>query len=207
MSDAVTFWEDFYGGSEQIWTGRANPVLVEVATPLTPGRALDLGCGEGGDAVWLAGRDWHVTAVDISATALRRVVEHATAAGVADRVTVRPHDLGATFPDGLFDLVSAQFLQAPAEVRLDRDAVLRRATDAVAPGGLLLVVEHGAMPPWGEQHHAAHAFPTPEQTLAALALEPGAWDLERSGAFEREASGPHGQHGVLVDNVIAARRR
>ncbi|MGL5850276.1 MAG: SAM-dependent methyltransferase, partial [Phycicoccus sp.] len=85
MSDAATFWEDFYSGSEQIWTGRANPVLVDVATPLTPGQALDLGCGEGGDAVWLAGRDWHVTAVDISATALRRVVEHATAAGVADR--------------------------------------------------------------------------------------------------------------------------
>ncbi|MGL4178722.1 MAG: SAM-dependent methyltransferase [Dermatophilaceae bacterium] len=207
VSTAVTFWEDFYAGREQVWTGRANPVLVEVVTPLAPGRALDLGCGEGGDAVWLAEQGWHVTAVDISPVALRRVIDHARAAGVADQITVRRHELGVTFPEGQYDLVSAQFLQAPAEVRLDRDAVLRRATGAVAPGGLLLVVEHGAMPPWAGEHHAAHDFPTPQQTLAALALPADAWDLERSGAFEREASGPDGQRGMLVDNVIAARRR
>ncbi|MGL5929303.1 MAG: hypothetical protein ACRCY8_10225 [Dermatophilaceae bacterium] len=63
------------------------------------------------------------------------------------------------------------------------------------------------MPPWAGEHHAAHDFLTPQQTLAALALPADAWDLERSGAFECEASRPDGQRGMLVDNVIAARRR
>jgi SAM-dependent methyltransferase len=203
VTAAEAFWEDRYRGQGRVWSGRANPVLVDVVTPLLPGRALDLGCGEGGDAVWLAQRGWHVTAVDISTTALRRTVEHATEAGVADRVGVARHELGATFPDGEFDLVSAQFLQSPVE--LARDAVLRRATAAVAPGGLLLVVEHGAVPPWGEGHHH-HVFPTPDETLAALDLAPGAWEVERLGSPERVATGPGGQHGVLVDNVVAVRR-
>ena len=207
MTAAAEFWEDRYRTQERIWSGRANAVLVEVVTPLAPGRALDLGCGEGGDAVWLAERGWHVTAVDISATALDRTVEHATAAGVADRVAVQRHELGTSFPEGEFDLVSAQFLQSPVE--LARDAVLRRAAQAVAPGGLLLVVEHGAMPPWGEpgEGHRHVEFPTVQETLAVLALPPDAWEVERAHAPERVATGPHGHRGVLVDNVVAARRR
>jgi chemotaxis protein methyltransferase CheR len=204
VSVAEEFWEDRYRTHDRVWSGRANPVLVDVVTPLPPGRALDLGCGEGGDTVWLAQRGWRVTAVDIATTALRRVVERATAEGVADRVAVQRHELGVTFPDGEYELVSAQFLQSPVE--LARDDVLRAAAGAVAPGGLLLVVEHGAMPPWGDGHHE-HVFPTPEQTLAALRLAPGEWELERSGAFDRAATGPDGQEAVLVDNVIAARRR
>ncbi len=203
MTAAEAFWEDRYRGQGRVWSGRANPVLVDVVTPLLPGRALDLGCGEGGDAVWLAQRGWHVTAVDISTTALRRTVEHAAEAGVADRVGVARHELGATFPDGEFDLVSAQFLQSPVE--LARDAVLRRATAAVAPGGLLLVVEHGAMPPWGEGH-GHHVFPTVDETFAVLDLAPGAWEVERLGAPERVATGPDGHEHVLVDNVVAVRR-
>lgn len=207
MTAAAEFWEDRYRTQDRIWSGRANAVLVEVVTPLAPGRALDLGCGEGGDAVWLAERGWHVTAVDISATALDRTLEHARAAGVADRVAVQRHELGTTFPEGEFDLVSAQFLQSPVE--LARDAVLRRAAEAVAPGGLLLVVEHGAMPPWGEpgEGHRHVEFPTVQETLAVLALAPDAWEVERAHAPERLATGPHGHRGVLVDNVIAARRR
>ncbi len=204
MTAAEEFWEDRYRTQDRVWSGRANAVLVEVVTPLAPGRALDLGCGEGGDAVWLAQRGWRVTAVDISTTALERTAERARAAGVADRVTVQRHELGATFPEGEFDLVSAQFLQSPVE--LARDAVLRRAAEAVAPGGLLLVVEHGAMPPWSEGHRHVE-FPTVQETLAVLDLAPDAWEVERAHAPERVATGPHGQHGVLVDNVVAARRK
>jgi SAM-dependent methyltransferase len=203
VTAAETFWEDRYAGTERVWSGRVNPVLADVVAPLAPGTALDLGCGEGADTVWLAQRGWRVTAVDISTTALRRTVEHATAAGVADRVTVRRHELGVTFPEGEFDLVSAQFLQSPVEFA--RDDVLRRATRAVAPGGLLLVVEHGAMPPWGEGHHH-HTFPTVEETLAVLDLAPGSWRVERLGAPERVATGPDGHEHVLVDNVVAVRR-
>ena len=203
MTEAERFWEERYRSTERVWSGTANPVLVDVVTPLPPGRALDLGCGEGGDVVWLALRGWHVTGVDISTTALRRTVERATAAGVADRVTVHRHELGITFPEGEFDLVSAQFLQSPVELR--RDAVQRAAARAVVPGGLLLVVEHGSVPSWAPPEHRDHVFPTPEETLAALDLDDG-WRVEHLGAPERVVTGPDGQHATIRDNVVVVRR-
>src|SRR5688572_20423341 len=115
-ADAVGFWEHFYQERSRAWSGRVNPVLEAVAGDLRPGRALDLGCGEGGDALWLAGQGWSVTAVDISTTALDRVREEAIRAGVEDRVTCEQHDLARSFPVGSFDLVSAQFLQSPIEL-------------------------------------------------------------------------------------------
>src|SRR5215208_437768 len=70
--EAERFWEDHYRRRERVWSGRPNPVLVDVVGSLRPGTALDLGCGEGGDAIWLARQGWRVTAVDVSATALDR---------------------------------------------------------------------------------------------------------------------------------------
>ena len=97
------------------------------------GRALDLGCGEGGDALWLAERGWHVVAVDISQTALDRAAADARARNVLDRIDFQRHDLSDTFPDGAFDLVSAQFLHSM--VRLDRPRLLRMGAEAVSAGG------------------------------------------------------------------------
>ena len=82
------FWEERYRGRDQVWSGRANAVLVDVVGALPPGTALDLGSGEGGDAVWLARQGWQVTAVDISTPALERTAAHAASAGVGDGVTV-----------------------------------------------------------------------------------------------------------------------
>ena len=116
-------WEDRYAESERIWSGRPNDRLVEVVSGLTPGRALDLGCGEGGDAVWLAGHGWWVTAVDIADTALQRTRE--AAGELADRIDLQRHDLTRTFPEGQFDLVSAHFLHSPTG--WDRDPLMQRA--------------------------------------------------------------------------------
>jgi 2-polyprenyl-3-methyl-5-hydroxy-6-metoxy-1,4-benzoquinol methylase len=93
-TEVEQFWEEHYGAAERIWSGRANATLVDVVQDLPPGTALDLGCGEGGDAVWLALRGWQVTAVDVSRTALQRAGRHADEAGVADRVTTERHELG-----------------------------------------------------------------------------------------------------------------
>jgi SAM-dependent methyltransferase len=199
--EAERFWEEHYLGHERVWSGRPNPVLVDVVGPLPPGMALDLGCGEGGDAVWLAAQGWRVTAADVSATALGRAAERAEAEGVAERVDFQRHDLEFTFPEGAFDLVSAQYLHSPVE--FPRVRVLQRAARAVAPGGLLLVVDHASVPPhsWADPDTR---FPTPEEALSAIDLDAAEWRTERMGAPERQAT-VHGDQTV-TDIVVALRR-
>lgn len=200
--ETAAFWEARYLEKDQIWSGRVNPVMAAIVADLPPGRALDLGCGEGGDAVWLAERGWTVTAVDVSQVAIDRGAAHAEAAGVTG-ITWERHDLTATFPTGPFDLVSAQFFQSPIE--FPRMSLLRRAADLVAPGGVLLSVAHAAAPPWSDHHD--HVFPTVDEELAELALDPADWDVVQAGNVEREATGPDGQAGHLLDGVILVRRR
>ncbi|TDD60239.1 SAM-dependent methyltransferase, partial [Actinomadura rubrisoli] len=140
------FWDDRYAQHDHLWSGEPNAMIVREAAGLPPGTALDLGCGEGGDAIWLAARGWRVTAADISRLALERAARHAEDAGVADRVDWRHHDLDASFPAGSYDLVSAQFLHSPAGP--PREPILRAAAAAVAPGGVLLIAGHAGPPPW-----------------------------------------------------------
>ncbi len=166
-SAAEEFWEPHYAASSP-GTGGPNPVLVEMAGPLAPGQALDLGCGGGGDALWLAEQGWTVLTVDVSATALDRVADRATGAGVGNRVRSERHDLTATFPDGEFDLVSAQYLLSPVE--FDRPPVFARASAGVAPGGELLIVDHASVPPWSWAEKDA-VFPTPGQILDSIGLD------------------------------------
>jgi SAM-dependent methyltransferase len=203
-TDTRDFWESFYGEREQVWSGRPNPLLVREAEPLTPGTALDLGCAEGADAIWLAERGWRVTAVDISRTALARAAAHAASAGV-EGIEWVSHDLAATFPDGQFDLVSAQFFHSPVAGDGEREKILRRAADAVAPGGNLLVAGHAGAPSWHDADHDVQ-FPTTADVLDALDLDPARWRVETREVVEREMSGPDGQPGHRKDNVVRVRR-
>ncbi|HWU20834.1 MAG TPA: class I SAM-dependent methyltransferase, partial [Nocardioides sp.] len=133
-------WDERYAGSDRVWSGNPNVRPVEQATGLTPGRALDVACGEGGDAIWLAEQGWDVTAVDVSPVALGKVREHAAARGVP--ITTAIWDaLGDAVPGavGAFDLVTVSFLHVPAE---DFAAIYRRIAAAVVPGGRLLVTAH-----------------------------------------------------------------
>jgi len=194
--EAERFWEDHYRRRGRVWSGRPNPVLVDLVGSLRPGIALDLGCGEGGDAIWLARQGWRVTAVDVSATALDRAAADAATAGVADRIDFRRRNLAFTSPSGAFDLVSVQYLHSPIE--FPRVHVLQEAASAVTPGGLLLIVDHASVSPgsWAD----------PEETLAPLDLSPDEWHTERLEAREREATRPNGRVVALTDNVVVVRR-
>lgn len=203
--DPTTHWQQRYAERDRIWSGNANHGLVETVGDLTPGRALDLGCGEGGDALWLAEHGWRVTAVDIAGTAVERGRAAATERGITNIDWVVA-DLGTWQPDGEFDLVSACFLHSTVE--LPRTGILRRMAGAVAPDGHLLVVGHAAAPPWSKHrhHHKPEDFPTPAQQLAELELEQEAWEPVVCETCGRAATGPDGEQAHLEDSVVLVRR-
>ncbi|MFC9221602.1 SAM-dependent methyltransferase [Streptomyces hygroscopicus] len=149
-------WDERYTGQENFWSGNPNPQLVAEAAGLTPGTALDVGCGEGGDVIWLAQQGWTVTGADFSANGLARAARHAAQAGIADRVDWWQVDARAFAADGRsYDLVTSHYLHPPNGGMAE---VTRRLADAVAPGGHLLVVGHAPsmdLPQLTESHRRA----------------------------------------------------
>lgn len=133
-------WDERYSSAEQIWSGNPNPQLVAAVSGLAPGTALDVGCGEGGDVIWLACQGWRVTGADFSAKGLARAARHAEEVGVADRIDWRQVDARTFTADGrTYDLVTTHYLHAPDGEMVE---VTKRLADAVAFGGHLLVVGH-----------------------------------------------------------------
>ncbi|TCC00315.1 NAD(P)/FAD-dependent oxidoreductase [Micromonospora zingiberis] len=200
-------WEQRYQARPAVWSGRPNPQLVAEVAGLTPGRALDVGSGEGADAVWLAEQGWRVTGVDISATALGRAAEHARAAGgqVAERIEwVHADLLRSGLDEAAYDLVSAQFMQLPPQPRRELYA---RLAAAVAPGGRLLIVGHH---PW-DLHSTAHRMHFPEMMFTAEQvadqLDPEHFEVLVAQARPRTIVDPQGHDAVVHDAVLLARRR
>lgn len=145
-------WEDRYAGDLQHWSGDPNVQLVSIVAGLPPGTAVDVGCGEGGDVIWLAQQGWRVTGADFARNGLARAASRADGAGVADQVEwwqvdAREFDAGGR----TWDLVTTHFLHPPDAGMLD---VTRRLAAAVAPGGHLLVVGHAPSPLFAQLHAA-----------------------------------------------------
>lgn len=131
-------WNRRYAGAESLWSAKPNRFLVAEVAGLEPGRALDLACGEGQNAVWLAGLGWEVTAVDYAEVAIAKGIERAAREGVA--VDFHADDLLRYRPEArAFDLVLILYLHMPSD---GRRLVLERAAAAVAPGGTLVLVGH-----------------------------------------------------------------
>jgi SAM-dependent methyltransferase len=201
--DPRKFWEDKYEKASPETSGRPSAVLERFVKDRSAGSALELGCGKGDDAVWLAKQGWTVTAVDISKRALGYARANAGRNGVEDQITFEAHDLSESLPEGLYDLVTAQFLQSPVEFA--REAVLNRAAAMIAKGGLLLVTTHGSRPSWSWAPEDT-VFPTPQEALDALALDHTCWRQIAVDNFERMATGPEGEKGSVIDTVFALER-
>ncbi|GAB3038563.1 methyltransferase [Nocardioides flavus (ex Wang et al. 2016)] len=196
-------WEERYSG-ERVWSGRVNVQLAAEAPSLSPGRALDVGCGEGGDAIWLASQGWRVTAVDFADAALARVAEHAAEAGVGERVETRRLDVRSFDPAGeTWDLVTSHFFHLPGGGMPD---VVRRLASAVAPGGTLLVVGHAPEDVHSGLRHGHHAFMhTAEDLVPAL---PEDFVVEVCESRPRVQAHPgSGEEVAVADTVLRARRR
>lgn len=203
-TDAVTFWDGVYAARPAATDPQPNDLLAKTVTGLPPGHVLDLGCGDGGDALWLAHRGWHVTAVDISAVAVQRLAGLARSRGLGDLVITERHDLHKSFPQGRFDLICAHYLHTSFD--LDRATVLRVAAHALRLGGRLLVVDHGSAAPWSWNHDPDVRYPTPQELAASIDLDPATWMVERADAPRRIATGPAGRTAEVTDHVLLIRR-
>lgn len=213
----IEFWEQRYAGSGPVWSGRVNGTLAAVTQGLPPGRSLDLGCGEGGDVLWLAARGWDATGVDLSATAVARAraaakehgieTAHFVEADLAAWATAGPAEGADAATDAIgdgFDLVTASFFQSP--VALPRERILRAAAARVAKGGRLVLLAHAAAPSWAAAAHADGDFPTPEAEVSALALPENEWRIHTAEVRDREITAPDGTPATLLDTVVVVER-
>ena len=204
MFDEESF-EQRYRATDALWSGRPNPQLVREAADLPPGTALDVGCGEGADAIWLAERGWQVTAADFARTALERGRTQAETLGaeVAERIRWVHADITEDVPGEHFDLVSAQFMHL---LPGPRRRLFGRLADAVAPGGTLLVVGHD----FSDVAAGAHRPDMPEMFFTADEVAESLddrWEVLVAEARPRPAA-VHEGHGLTVrDAVLRARKR
>ena len=162
-SDTVEFWDYIWATMEHTFTDY-DALLAEHTRELKPGRALDLGCGSGGNAVWLAECGWRVTAVDFSAVAIEKAKQRAADRQVA--VEFIASDVTAYRPDGRYDLITTFYIQLWPEQRAQ---MLSAAAEALAPGGRLLFVSHDrSSPPSGWSREDLESLTTPDQVAAEL---------------------------------------
>lgn len=211
------YWDQVWQGDRAVAmaSGKPNPHLEREVGDLTPGTALDAGCGAGAEAIWLAARGWHVTAADIATAALEHAAERAEVSGVADQVQWVQADLSVWEPDTRFDLVTTHYAH-PAMPQLELYA---RVASWVAPGGTLLIVGHlHHEAPEGDGHGCGRAHghgPDTEPPAHASAtaagitacLDPAVWEVATAEESHRTSPGHQGHPVSLRDVVVRATRR
>ena len=201
-------WDHRYGGNP-MWSGNPNATLVDEIDGFIPGKALDVGAGEGGDAVWLAEQGWNVTASDISQRALDRGAAEAQRRGLRIECHRADANVLGAFESEAFDLVTAQYASIP---RTPDGRGVRNLLDAVAPGGTLLVVGHDIEPmrvPIDTQEQSRPFDPDAylrADDFATVLADSSGWEIEVHEKRPRTAAAASAQQHV-DDVVLRARRR
>jgi len=202
-----TDWDHRYSGDEPMWSGNPNGTLVHEVSALAPGRALDVGAGEGGDAIWLAERGWQVTATDISSRVLARLSAEAERRGLDIECLHRDGNAPGAYEAGGYDLVSMQY---GAVHRTPDHRGLRNLLAGVAPGGTLLVVGHDLTPMRGPIDVAEQtrmfdpdAYLEVDEIAASLADSPE-WEIEVHELRPRPPGAVSTHH---IDDVVLRARR
>ncbi|WP_297081667.1 bifunctional 2-polyprenyl-6-hydroxyphenol methylase/3-demethylubiquinol 3-O-methyltransferase UbiG [uncultured Demequina sp.] len=195
-------WEERYQSRPAVWSGQPNQPLVDEVEHLSePGTALEVGCGEGADAVWLAGQGWLVTAVDLSPTALERARIRAEEAAVAHHITFTDEPLEPLIATaGPWNLVTSLYTHPERGGRW----LVETLAPAVAPGGMLLVIGHHPTDPHAAEHPQLRdaAF---DAAAVADALDRTAWEVSAT-VRERTTRTADGHERLWRDSVLAARR-
>jgi SAM-dependent methyltransferase len=194
-------WDELYASHELVWTAEANRFVVEELAGLAAGRALDLGTGEGRNAIWLAERGWQVTAVDFSAVGLAKAAELAAGHGVTGVRWVEA-DLREYQPGpAAYDLVLLAYVHLPPD---EFGALLQMAASALAPGGTLLVVGHDV-----DNIVQGHGGPQDPRILHrvqdVVAALPGL-AIQRAEQAQRPVLTGDGERAA-IDSVVRAQRR
>ena len=192
-------WDERYAATELVWTAEPNRFVVEELAGETPGRALDLGAGEGRNAIWLAEQGWQVTAVDFSPVGLAKAAKLAAARGV--NVSWEQADLRQYHPaPGGYDLVLLAYIHLPPG---EFGGLLATAVSALAPGGTLLVVGHDVAnlsEGYGGPQDPAILHRADDIVTALPGLA-----IRRSGQARRLVRTADGDR-VAIDTVVRARR-
>ena len=182
-SDTVEFWNEIWETMEDTFADY-DETLVDAVEGLTPGRALDVGCGAGGNAIWLAERGWRVTAVDFSEVAIQKAMQRATERGVEVNFVVA--DAAAFQPQDEYDLITTFYIQLWPRQRAQ---MLSNVSKALASGGRLLFVSHDkSAPPSGWSEEDKESLTAPEEVVTEL---PGLHIEQAETIYE---SGAHVEH-------------
>jgi SAM-dependent methyltransferase len=190
-------WNERYAGADLLWSSTPNRFLVAETEGLPPGRGLDLACGEGRNAVWLAERGWRVTGVDFAEAALAKAAELAAGRDV-ELELVHADLLDWVPPARAYDLVAVLYLQLPAG---ERRLVLGRAAEAVAPGGTFLLVAHDLSNL--TEGHGGPSNPVVLTTAEEVAAELPGLVIEKA---ERVVRPVEGAERPALDTLVRARR-
>jgi SAM-dependent methyltransferase len=200
----ATEWDGRYGNSELLWGADPNRFVAAELQDATPGRALDVACGEGRNAIWLAARGWEAVGVDFSRVALERAAELAERAGVANRVRwVTADVVEDPLPTGPFDAVVVAYLHLPAPAR---QKVVAAAAGELSAGGRLVVVGHdltNLTEGVGGPQDPTVLF-TPDDVVDDLHTLTDV-TIERSERVRRTVPTPEGERQA-VDALVVARR-